>query len=297
LTEAKIIETTIETVRKRSIPEGGFAMYDGESFRPDATAWAVMALEASGSGQHLINAACQRLARNQLSDGRITVFEGYPESYWPTSLALLAWKKVQGFESQAELATQFLLNTSGKHRSKQKDSVVAHDTSIKGWPWIEGTYSWIEPTAMAVLALRPYGFKKHARIREAVRMILDRQLPSGGWNYGNKIVFNKELKPIPEYTGIVLTALADLVEKRQIILSVEYLTNETQKLRTPLALAWSIFGVSAWSNQPTNFQEWIFESLNLQKKYGSYNTALLSQLSIAYFTGGDLIGFLNRKSL
>jgi hypothetical protein len=297
LTEVKIIKAAVETVRKRSISEGGFAMYDGESFRPDATAWAVMALEASGSGQHLKNAACQRLARSQLSDGRITVFEGYPESYWPTSLALLAWKKVQGFESQAELATQFLINTSGKHWSKQKDSASAHNTSIKGWPWIEGTYSWIEPTAMAVLALKSYGFKEHARVREAVRMILDRQLPSGGWNYGNKIVFNKELKPIPEYTGIALTALAGLGEKGKIIQSIKYLTNEIKKLRTPLALAWSIFGVSAWSNQPTNFQKWIFESLYLQKKYSSYNTTLLSQLSIAYFTGGDFIGFLNRKSL
>jgi hypothetical protein len=296
LTEVKIIKAAVETVRKRSISEGGFAMYDGESFRPDATAWAVLALEASGSGQHLKNAACQRLARSQLSDGRITVFEGYPESYWPTPLALLAWKKVQGFESQAELATQFLLNTSGKHWSKQKDSASAHDTSIKGWPWIEGTYSWIEPTAMAVLALKSYGFKEHARVREAVRMILDRQLPSGGWNYGNKVVFNKELRPMPGYTGMALTALVGLSDVGQIKLSLDYLTDEIRKLRTPLSLAWSIFGVSAWSDHPVNLHDLILKSLSLQKKYGSYNTELLSQLSIAYFTGGDFIGFLNRKS-
>jgi len=293
---AKIIKATVETVRKRSLPEGGFAMHNGGSFRPDATAWVVMALEAYERNRYLTNTACQRLAGSQLPDGRITAVEGHPESYWPTSLALLAWKKVAGFEQQVELATQFLLNTTGKYWPKRKDAAVAHDTSIKGWPWIEGTYSWIEPTALAILALRSSGFHGHERVREAVRMILDRQLTSGGWNYGNKIVFNKELRPIPENTGMALTALAGLVEKGQIKSSLDYLTNEVQKLRTPLSLAWSIFGVSAWSNQPANLHDWIFESLDLQKKYGRYNTELLSQLLVAYFTDGDLIGFLTLKS-
>jgi hypothetical protein len=213
-------------------------------------------------------------------------------AYWPTSLALFAWKKVAGFDQQVELATQFLLSTTVKHWPKQKNSAAAHNPSIKGWPWIEGTYSWIEPTALAILALRSSEFNGHPRVREAVRMILDRQLPSGGWNYGNKIVFNKELRPIPEYTGIALTALTGLAEKGKIKLSLDYLTNEVQKLRTPRSLAWSIFGVSAWSNRPPNLHDWILESLYLQKKYGSYNTSLLSQLLVAYFTDGDLIGFL-----
>jgi hypothetical protein len=262
-------------------------MHNGKSFRPDATAWAVIALEACESDRYLTNTACQRLARSQLSDGRITAVEGHPESYWPTSLALLAWKKVAGFQQQAGLATQFLLSTTGKHWPKQKDSAAAHNPSIKGWPWIEDTYSWIEPTALAILALRSSGFKGHARVREAAIMILDRQLPSGGWNYGNKIVFNKELRPIPAYTGMALTALSGLAEKGQIKLSLDYLTNEVQKLRTPLSLAWSIFGVSAWSNQPANLHDWILESLDLEKKYGSYNTVLLSLLLVAYFADGD----------
>ena len=69
---AKIIKDSVETVRKRSLPDGGFAMFRGESFRPDATAWAVMALEANKGNRYLTNIACQRLARSQLSDGRIT---------------------------------------------------------------------------------------------------------------------------------------------------------------------------------------------------------------------------------
>jgi hypothetical protein len=123
-------------------------------------------------------------------------------------------------------------------------------------------------------------------------MILDRQLPIGGWNYGNKVVFDKKLKPIPESTGHALASLSGLIEKEQIQLSLEYLKKKVPNLRTPLALSWAIFGMSSWSNRPANFREWILESLNLQKKYGSYDTGLLSQLLVAYFTDGDLIGFL-----
>lgn len=292
LPEAQIIKATVESVRKRALPEGGFAMHNGEAFRPDATAWAVMALVASEGDLDLTIPACRQLAGNQQSDGRISVVDGHLQSYWPTSLAILAWKKVAGFEQQREWAARFLLNNTGKHWPKEKDSAAAHDTSIKGWPWIEGTYSWIEPTALAILALRSSGFSGHSRVKEAVRMILDRQLPSGGWNYGNKIVFKKELRPMPAYTGMALTALAGLSDMRQIRLSLDYLTDKVQKLQTPLSLAWSIFGITAWSKQPDNLHDLILKSLYLQKKYGSYNTELLSQLLFGYFTDGDFIGFL-----
>lgn len=288
----RITEASVTKIIHRSLPEGGFSAYDGGGFRPDATAWAVLALEAGKVNRKLINSACRRLSGRQNSDGRITVIEGYPKAWWPTSLSVLAWKKGAGFEHELDRAVRFLLKNSGKHPPKRENASVYHDTAIKGWPWIEDTHSWVEPTALAILALRSCGFEGHERIREAVRMILDRQLPSGGWNYGNKIVFNKELRPIPECTGIALSALARLTDRSRIKLCIDYLEEEIKKLRTPLALSWAIFGLSAWSNRSDNFRDWILESLYLQKKYGSYDTGQLSQLLVAYFTDGDLIGFL-----
>jgi hypothetical protein len=284
-----MIAATVNTIRDRFLPKGGFAMYPKESFRPDASAWAVMALEASNNNRDLTIPACRRLSKSQLSDGRIPVIEGHPESYWPTSLALLAWKKVPGFEGEAELAARFLLTTTGKHWLKQKDAVFDHDTSIKGWPWVENTHSWIEPTSLTVLALKAYGYGKHERVLEAIRMIFDRQLPSGGWNYGNTIVFGKELPPIPECTGHALCALAGNTEPDVIKLSIDYLNREARKIRTPLALSWSIFGLTAWLKQPFHVHDLILESLALQSRYGNYDTVLLSQLIVAYFTSGDLL--------
>jgi hypothetical protein len=76
LPEEKIIETALETIRKRSLPEGGFSMHWGESFRPDVTAWAVLALMAGAEDQKVSIYACQRLAQCQNLDGRITVIDG-----------------------------------------------------------------------------------------------------------------------------------------------------------------------------------------------------------------------------
>jgi hypothetical protein len=264
-------------------------MYEKEMFRPDATAWAVLALETSPGNRDVTVPACRRLAKSQLSDGRIPVIEGHSESYWPTALAILAWKKVAGFERQVELALKFLLDATGKHWPRQKDAPIAHDTSLKGWPWIENTHSWIEPTSIAVLALKACGYAEHERVSEAVRMILERQLPSGGWNYGNTFVFGKELPPIPECTGHALCALSGFSVPGSLKLSIDYLKREATRIRTPLALSWSLFGLTAWSRGPLQTRDWILESLALQRKYGAYDTTLLSQLVVAYVKSGDLL--------
>jgi hypothetical protein len=273
----------------RSLPEGGFAISRGEPFRADATAWAVLALEAYRGSRDLTVSACRRLSECQLLDGRLSAVDGHPEAYWPTALALFAWKTVPGFEKELDRAIQFLIVSSGKISPKQDNDLVVHDTSIKGWPWIENTHSWIDPTSIAILALKACGYEKHERVLEAVRMILDRQLPAGGWNYGNTVVFGKQLRPIPESTGHALCALAGYAEAKDVKSSINYLNHEVVRIRTPLALSWSILGLTAWSNRPVQARDWILESLALQKKYGTYDTSLLAQLIIAYCTTGDFL--------
>jgi hypothetical protein len=289
-----MISATIETVRNRSLPKGGFALYGGESFRPDATAWAVLALEAYGGYGDLTRMACQRLAKSQLADGRVPVIESQPESFWPTSLALFAWKKIPGFKHELKQAIRFLLSKEGRHNPNQENDELGHDPSIKGWPWVENTHSWIEPTSLAVLALKACGYAEHRRVSEAIKMILDRQLPTGGWNYGNTFVFGKELPPIPESTGHALCALSGFTEPDSVRRSIDYLKREATRIRTPLALSWSLFGLTAWSRGLSQSRDWILESLALQKKYGAYDTTLLSQLVVAYAKSGDLLNwFIN----
>ena len=73
---------------------------------------------------------------------------------------------------------------------------------------MSGTHSWVEPTAINVLALRSADQAGHPRCREAVKLLLDRQLPEGGWNYGNTTVLGHVLRPQVQPTGLALAALA-----------------------------------------------------------------------------------------
>ena len=138
----------------RSLSDGGFPMLPGHNFRPDATAWAVLALKSHGSSLDIAEAGCRRLARIQQQDGRVTIFHGYDSGFWPTALSLLAWKSMGGFEHEIDLGVKFILITSGDYGDRKADSPSKHDTSIRGWSWTENTYSWIEPTSIAILALK-----------------------------------------------------------------------------------------------------------------------------------------------
>jgi hypothetical protein len=98
ISSESLINTAVNIICDRSLTEGGFAIVDGGSYRPDATAWSILALEASRIKLHLMENACKRLTESQLSDGRVPITSDCPTSFWPTPLAILAWKKVGGFE-------------------------------------------------------------------------------------------------------------------------------------------------------------------------------------------------------
>jgi hypothetical protein len=289
----KLISNAIDLVCSRALPEGGFSVKGDGIFRPDATAWAILALRASLCRDEFISKACRRLAEGQLPDGRVPLTTVNPAAYWPTPLAVLAWQKSTGQVDSVQRAAAFLINNTGLHYTKTKNSVTEHDTEIKGWPWVENTHSWVEPTSMAVLALRSSGHGEHPRVVEAVRMLLDRQLPSGGWNMGNTLVLGKELLPFPESTGHALAALNSFANTEVVQKSLDYLNKIVQDLRTPLALAWGLFGMTSWNLRPENYRRLIMKTLERQEKYGPYDTDLLSQLILAYYTEADLIRFVS----
>ena len=113
-------------------------------------------------------------------------------------------------------------------------------------------------------------------------MLMDRQLPKGGWNYGNTLVFGRELYPMADATGMALNALSGQVPKASIARSLQYLTNETIRLRTPLSLAWGLLGLGAWGERPGDSRQWVIETLKKQERYGPFDSSLLSLLLIAY---------------
>lgn len=118
-------------------------------------------------------------------------------------------------------------------------------------------------------------------------MLMDRQLPDGGWNYGNTVVYGQKLHPFIDTTGLALTALSGHVAKEAITPSLFFLRSQVGKCRAPLSLGWALFGLGAWGEFPGEGHSWIEEALNNQEKYGPYGTSLLSLLVLASICEGD----------
>lgn len=283
----------IEDLRKRLLVEGGFASRPGGKYRPDSTAWAIMALSITGTHTEFLKPSRIRLLKDQLDDGRVTISAEHQDVIWPTSLAIMALHGSSEFDVPKSKAITFLLNTTGEHWAKKPDQPIDHNTAIKGWPWVLNTHSWVEPTALSIIALRISGYERHQRAQEAQLMLMDRQLPKGGWNYGNTRVFGKELHPMPETTGIALAAIGGQAPNPTIERSIYYLKTNIDTMQTPLSLGWSILGLSACGERPIKFNESVIHCLRNQNRYGIYDTAMLSLMIIAFFADNGIVNLLS----
>lgn len=291
----KYLNIYSKSLAERALPDGGFPCHKGGRYRPDSTAWAVLAFKAFGIFHSLAVSARLRLCEDQLEDGRIVVSPDCLYAFWPTSLAILAWQDSPEHYLNQMRAVEFLLGNTGEHYTRRKDSPVAHDTAIRGWPWILKTHSWVEPTCIALLALEITGKGKHERAQEGRQMLLDRQLELGGWNYGNTKVFGHQLRPMPESTGVALNALGRSVNRRLVEKSISYLKNEFQRLCTPLSMGWSAIGLSAWGERPANFEKSVLHCLELQNDYGTYSTEEISIILMSLRAKAGLLSIFDHR--
>jgi hypothetical protein len=243
-------DETIEHLMGR--PVCGYRCEGAQMVEP--TALAALALLAAGRGRPA-TAALDWLLSAQSADGSLGIDAHTRQPCWPTAWAILAWNTAAKgisnaktkWSAAAKRAMTWTLSTSGRPHtsSEQEFRLVGHDTTLQGWPWVAGTHSWVEPTAINVLALRSAGQAGHPRCREAVKLLLDRQLPEGGWNYGNTIVLGRVLRPHIQPTGLALAALAGETGIRaKVQPSLDYL-HRVLSQRTPTAsLCYALLGLA-----------------------------------------------------
>jgi hypothetical protein len=141
------------------------------------------------------------------ANGSIGLNREFPdEGIWNSSLLAIAMHHL-GLKSERDSAIDFLLGIRSIKLSRSPDNDL--DTALIGWPWVVHTFGWVEPTSWALLSLALAGKSDHPRAVEGRRLLEDRCLPEGGWNYGNKIVFNHTLMPFWDTTALATLALGD----------------------------------------------------------------------------------------
>ena len=297
LSDAK--EEVAATLLARRAASGGFragADETAESETNEATAWSVTALRVSGRATDAQRSGSAYLAGSQAEDGRLSTHPMHPGAYSPTSLAVLAWCGDDERRRERERAVEFLTVHSGTTFPRSGDSPLEMDTELAGWPWVDRTFSWVDPTSFAILALRSAAASDHPRVREGVRLLLDRQVESGGWNYGNARVFGAELRPAPDSTGVALSALAGLVSADEVARSLDLLEIDLERLRTPLSFSWLLLAASAWDRRPADEElaGACRTILERAARFGGYETAELALLLLALEADRGLLDAVSR---
>jgi hypothetical protein len=230
----------------------------------ESTAFACLALASArtaDNGRPATLAAADRgyawLAQRQQVDGGWPISDQVAGSTWTTAPAVLALAAAGREHEKVRRGTAWLIARKGSGdplagrivrwltRAEDPRRLIELDPTILGWPWADGTFSWVEPTALAVLALRAALARgavadreaAERRISDAVRLFADRKSTGGGWNSGNRRILGEDIEPYPDTTAWALLALRPVAGNAAVRESVARLGSLMRSNRSPLARA------------------------------------------------------------
>ena len=209
--------------------DGGWGYYAGKASRVESTAWALLALNEAPS-----------LLKKWPMQGpwRVDV-TGAPVNYASQALAGLVLLRHSEYVADARATATALVGVKGA--SFEQTDTIRQDNSLQAWPWVEGTFSWVEPTALALLLLKKCRTALPAaageRIAVGERMLIDRVCNGGGWNYGGSNVFGQDLFPYVPTTAWGVMALQDRPLENAVVQSLSRLRREASSEPTAQALA------------------------------------------------------------
>jgi uncharacterized protein (DUF362 family) len=240
----------LQVLSSQAHPEGGWGYKPDQAPQLEPTCLALLALSLEpDKHREQIDKGRQVLERCLEADGAFRQTNGREEAIWPTSLALFTQHVLGVTPENLKQPIAKLLALRGRVPDNTETGEL-HDIDLKlvGWPWGEGNFSWVEPTAWACLALRAVGQADHPRVREGMALLLDRAMDEGGINYGNRRILGRPTEPIPGPTALMLLALQSQDHPR-VRAAVDYLLKQVE-CDDIEHLCWAKIALDAHRGQP-----------------------------------------------
>jgi hypothetical protein len=216
------------TLARTRNPDGGWPYLPGRQSRLEPTCWALLALEDVD--------AARTISAWRGPAGLLVEPSNPSVNYAFNGLAALTLARYR--PALAEDLVAALVSIKGVRVASHP--AVKQDPTLQAWPWNEGTFSWVEPTAWCTLALKKLG-RAHAgsqaRIDEAEMLLVDRACKNGGWNYGNTEVYGQNLYAHVPPTAMGVLAMQD--RRRDVVVkqAINVLISEAPREGSSLALA------------------------------------------------------------
>jgi hypothetical protein len=162
-----------------------------------------------------------------------------------------------------------------------ESTINRQDNSLQAWSWIDGTFSWVEPTAWCLLALKRLRKKNGAhvdekRVADAEALLIDRCCVNGGWNYGNANMLGQELPAYVPTTAIALLALQDRLSEPAFVRSRDYLNRDATSERSALALSLSLISLNVLHQNTDRIKASLLDQLAITTALGNHLNQALS---------------------
>jgi hypothetical protein len=245
--EALLMSSEVDALRRflqaGRNADGGWGYYPGKNSRLEPTCWALLALPDLDPTV---------LTAWPVADGLLQERRSGDINFAFHALAIVALT-ARGLEHASGNATLTAKLEGARGIKLDESKINRQNNQLQGWSWIAGTFSWVEPTAWALLALKRAAAAGHridsARLTEAQALLVDRCCEHGGWNYGNANMLGKQLRPYIPTTAIGLLALQKCEHPVTEVVSrsLQYLERAATSEPSAGALSLSALALSAYS--------------------------------------------------
>jgi hypothetical protein len=277
--------------------DGGWGASAGSASSTEATATGAIALAAvsRASLRSRVDDGLAWLGAAQKADGGWSPTAAVEKSSWSTAAAVIAFANLAPTAEAARRGRQWLLAQEGAGfgwlgwilwKLFARMRVTELDPDLKGWPWIPGAFSWVEPTALGLIALKKLRVassdtKAVGRIEQGERMIYDRMCQGGGWNYGNSKTLGEVLQPFPDTTALALLALADHRGRPANQQGVEALHRTLHEVRSGLALALAVLCLDVYGVNASTYRSQLSTLYQETRFFGKTRSIGLAVLALA----------------
>src|ERR671910_1100129 len=289
------MDDLVERILNGQNHDGGWGFLPGKSSNTECTALCLLALHSLGAKQPVANTkrGLDWLLKRQRAEGSWPLSDSTDDGSWATALAIIALNRFPGHQLQTRMASDWLLKQEGRTPGVlarlvgtfvSPSNAVALNPDLKGWPWIARTFSWVEPTSYALIALKQLrasvaSSNLEERILQGEMMIYDRMCKGGGWNYGNSKVFGEALWPYPDVTAVALIALQDHQVRQANQKSLETLRRMMQEAESGLALVWGTISLSIYGDDTYEWKRRIKKRFQMTGFLGETKTLALSLIA------------------
>jgi hypothetical protein len=286
----------VERLQQRLLSDagnGGWPYYRQKSPRIEPTCWALLALgsawnPAFGVWTDFAGPHVRYLLGRQRKDGLLTDTPPALVNFTSHALAVLLSAEFPAVvpDEAASAARTALLRTRGV-RLEAADP--RQDNQLQGWPWVNDTFSWIEPTAWALLALKRSDTGRtdsdsRSRRDEAERLLINRTCVGGGWNYGNASSQGQDLRAFVPTTAVGLLAMQDRRSEESVQRSLAFLVRERAGESSTMALSLAVIALHLFDEPCDDLEARLAETVSVSDERGSILNLAMAAYALSHPT-------------